>query len=116
MKPTVSLAGLIAAGCLLAACAPADTPPTPSAEAANVAEAITITEVQMGDIGCYFILDTGESQLASFDLCDPGLAGTRHIPTYETSQVQSPACEGDPDCTLTVTESVIVDLAPVVEN
>jgi hypothetical protein len=99
---------------LLAACNPQEeTAPEPDVPAA---EPITITNVQMGDMACYFMLETGESQMASFDLCDPGLAGTRHVPTYEEVSVQSPECEGDPECTLTVTERLVVDLAPMAQD
>ncbi|MEM9739882.1 MAG: hypothetical protein AAF829_08430 [Pseudomonadota bacterium] len=80
------------------------------------AEAILIADVEMGDIACYFILEIGKNQMASFDLCDPALAGTRHIPKYEDVRVQSPTCEGDPECTLSVVESLIVELSPIVEN
>jgi len=111
---------IVGAVLLLAACSPdpgetpqADTPPGPPAPAADP---ITITDVQMGDIACYFMLETGESQMASFDLCDPGLAGTSHVPTYEIVSVQSPECEGDPDCTLSVDERLVVDLAPIVSE
>lgn len=113
---TLVMSGML----LLAACNPqAETAPKadmPSQPEAPAADPITITDVQMGDIACYFMLETGESQMASFDLCDPGLAGTRHVPTYEIVSVQSPECEGDPECTLSVEERLVVDLAPIAQD
>lgn len=120
MTPAVSRFLIAIAALFLTACSPetgeapqADTPPQPPAPAADP---ITITDVQMGDIACYFMLETGESQMASFDLCDPGLAGRRFVPTYEVTNVQSPECEGDPECTLTVSERLVVDLAPIAQD
>jgi len=111
------LSGLALAAGVLSACGQpgedaALIPDTPPPETG----VIEIADVQMGDIACYFVLDSGEIQPAEFSLCDPALAGTRHTATYGEVAVQSPACEGDPDCALTVTETLVVDLAPVIED
>ncbi|MEM1151304.1 MAG: hypothetical protein AAGI03_12220 [Pseudomonadota bacterium] len=107
---------LVLSSLLLAAasCTPDASEQTQISLPAN--EPILITAVEMGDVACYFLLETDESVMASFDLCDPGLVGSQHIPTFGTVEVQSSACEGDPNCTLTTSERLVVDLTPIAND
>ena len=74
----------------------------------------TVRGVESGDIACYIQmqLQNGQSttMMAAFELCDPAWTGKRVRFTTAESSVQSPECEGDPACTLSVTETLITSL------
>lgn len=64
----------------------------------------TPVSFQNGDRGCLITFedDRGRAfrELADFDLCDQekSLKGKRLALTYKATRVQSPSCQGDPDC------------------
>ena len=99
--------------------APANAPeilPLPG-KAAGMAPAepdaptVRVKETQSGDRACYMVLESGDSLLAGFDVCEIDLAGKTIRYQTEEAAVQSMDCEGDPECDL----SDIVDLVVTVE-
>jgi hypothetical protein len=64
----------------------------------------TLVKMENGDIACYLHLkdDRGAPfvELGDFELCpqEGQLVGRRLALTYRLANVQSEACQGDPDC------------------
>lgn len=73
----------------------------------------TVTKLDNGDIACYvsFKDDGGKSftEMADFDICfqKPSIIGKRVRFTYKSETVQSPECQGDPDCKKTQVVALI---------
>ncbi|MCB1316996.1 MAG: hypothetical protein KDK27_13620 [Leptospiraceae bacterium] len=76
-------------------------------------QSVTVANVEMGDIACYLILDNGEMLKADFSICEQDLNGKTI--EYETTSVniQSPECEGDPECTKSVTEDLVTSVTVI---
>ena len=68
------------------------------------ATAGTVTKLDNGDIACYvsFKDDAGKSftEMGDFEICfqKPSILGRRVTFTYKSETVQSPECQGDPNC------------------
>src|SRR5258708_3915817 len=64
----------------------------------------TVTGMETGDIACYLVMkdDRGGmfKEMADFDLCKQRskLLNRRVALKYTLQSVQSPECQGDPDC------------------
>ena len=119
IKPQTCLAtALIAAigACQVSPETAPEIPPLPGkAEGMAPAEAdaptVRVKQTQSGDRACYIVLESGDSLLADFDVCEIDLAGKTIRYQTEKAAVQSMDCEGDPECGL----SDIVDLVVTVE-
>ena len=100
----------LAAAVLLTACAKA---PLEEPTRANP-DPLTVLSVQQGDIACYLDLRAAGgkriSMKGSFEICDERWVGKRVLIRTDRVNVQSPKCEGDPECTLTEEEEIIVEL------
>ena len=75
---------------------------------------LTVLSVEQGDIACYIDLREVDgkrvSMKGSFEICDERWVGKRVLIRTDRVNVQSPKCEGDPECTLTEEEEIIVEL------
>lgn len=73
---------------------------------------------QTGDTACLITFedDRGRpfSELADFELCaqEKALMGKRLALTYRATRVQSPSCQGDPDCKKSDTVILVVAVKP----
>ncbi|WP_428683884.1 hypothetical protein [Reyranella sp.] len=78
----------------------------------------TPVSFQNGDRGCLITFedDRGRAfrELADFELCtqEKSLQGKRLALTYRATRVQSPSCQGDPDCKKSDTVVVVVAVKP----
>lgn len=79
----------------------------------------TITAMEDGDIACHLSLkdDRGAvfKEMADFEICAQkrALLGKRVALTYKPQRVQSPECQGNPDCKKSVTVALVVSAKPV---
>lgn len=75
---------------------------------------LTILSMQLGDIACYVRLKDARGAehdiKAAHELCDDLLIGKRVVVTTEKVRLQSPECEGDPECSLSVEEEIITGI------
>ena len=72
-----------------------------------------LKELQNGDRGCYVVLDDDTTIIGDFDLCSPeseALLGKAVAIELVTAETQSPECEGDPECSLRITEQVVMSV------
>lgn len=102
--------------------APAEPPaaPEPPPAPAAAAEVWTVVSLTGGDIACYVELSKAEGATESFPsdfaLCPGGdkdasaLIGKAVDVTFEKIRVQSPECQGDPECTKSVEEKGVATL------
>lgn len=72
----------------------------------------TVVSLTAGDIACYIKLkdDRGTifEEMADFPICEQrALVGKRVALTYALNKVQSPDCQGDPDCKKTRTVALV---------
>ena len=72
----------------------------------------TVVSLTAGDVACYIKLkdDRGTTfeEMAGFEICGQRtLVGKRVALTYAMNKVQSPACQGDPDCKKTVAVALV---------
>jgi len=79
-----------------------------------------VLDLVAGDVACYIRLDLHDDGVetptyeAEFQFCeDLSLIGRRVRLLFEQGSVQSAACEGDPDCTLTETIPLVVEVTPL---
>lgn len=78
----------------------------------------TPVSFQNGDRGCLITFEDDRGrpfrELADFDLCaqEKALKGKRLALTYTATRVQSPSCQGDPDCKKTDQVVLIVAVKP----
>lgn len=78
----------------------------------------TPVSFQNGDRGCLITFedDRGRAfrELADFELCDQekSLKGKRLALTYKATRVQSPSCQGDPDCKKSDLVVIVVAVKP----
>lgn len=72
-----------------------------------------IKNLNQGDRGCYvdLINSQGEitTQIAEFSICEQDLIAKPVFLLYETAKVQSVKCQGNPECSLTDTVSLITN-------
>ncbi|MCB1327367.1 MAG: hypothetical protein H7A21_14670 [Spirochaetales bacterium] len=90
---------------------------TEAAPATGAGQVGTVRGLESGDIACYVQMQLQNGQqttmLADFELCDPAWIGKRVRFTTTESSVQSPECQGDPECTLSVTETLITSFTEI---
>ncbi len=71
---------------------------------------------QNGDVACYLEIRGQDGQalthMADFSLCERNLVGKRVRYRKETVNVMAPECQGNPDCTQSVEEAIIVEAHP----
>lgn len=78
----------------------------------------TPVSFQNGDTACLILFedDRGRpfNELADFDLCarEKSLKGKRLALSYKATRVQSPSCQGDPDCKKSDTVVMVVAVKP----
>jgi len=98
-----------------------DAPPADLADAAadttDLAQPVTITAMQAGDVACYVTLTdaTGATreEMADFEICErEDLIGTPVTVTTEMGNVMAASCQGDPDCPDSETVRLIVSATP----
>lgn len=78
---------------------------------------VTLVSATSGDIACYLTVrpDGGaeRTEYADYRLCErDDLIGQRVVLTPTPSPVQSPSCEGDPECTDTEMVNLITGIDP----
>ena len=70
-----------------------------------------LKELQNGDRGCYVVLEDDTNLIGEHDLCVPeteALVGKPVSLEMVTANTQSPDCEGDLECSLTIREQQVV--------
>lgn len=78
----------------------------------------TPVSFQNGDRGCLIMFEDDRGrpfrELAEFELCpqEKALKGKRLALTYKATRVQSPSCQGDPDCKKSDTVVLVVAVKP----
>ena len=98
---------------VLALLAGAQGAPTVTVGKQIKATAGTVTKLDNGDIACYvsFTDDAGKSftEMGDFQICfqKPSIVGKRVSFTYKSETVQSPECQGDPNCKKTQVVALI---------
>ncbi len=78
---------------------------------------VTLVSMAAGDIACYLTVRTAggaeRTEYADFRLCErDDLVGQRVVLTATPSPVQSPSCQGDPECTDTEMVNLITGADP----